>query len=383
MSKKEELEYVLGARIHDEHVDFIKNYYSAFYQEPAKYKGDGLVDIILADLNVTPAKTPLESAALSKGINLKHQDTFGTIAWGTYNDQPVYVVVATGSHVEALRSYDTDMQIKDGKPEDLVATVAFSDDGKSALVFVQTIETIHTIGELPFTICQVPGYTKGFMRRMFLEGEYNVLESYYVPFVNVGAGRNPVLWRVHTDVSDPNEDTVLFNTLSAKVDLYDGLYEEDFKSARLNLENQYPGVDLEVNESGRYVLLAGQSGKLVFNQNAIPGKSNIHTQNMLLPWALDITERVPDIETNLYEIIGGLAEWSSLYFKVATDAAGPVNENKETARDFLAAKHPEAANGSAYSSGFQGRQLGQSQATTRLGKLLDNASGSYEQQNVD
>lgn len=379
MGIKERIESVLGVRIHDEQVDFIKTYYGQFYNNPEEFRGDGLVSVILEDLGIQVKNDPISAASMVDGINLKHCDAYATLAWGFYKEHPIYAVAVEGFEVQALKELSTDMELNrvDSSSSVPVATVAISDDDKSAIVFVQALCDIKAIGELPFTICKIPGYSKGCMSRLFINGKRTFLETFYVPFVNVGSGRNPVLWRIHKSVSGAEcVDNELLDELFKKINLADGVYEEDFRSVRLNLEYKYPGIDLETQEEKRYVVLKGAKGQLIFNQNAIPGKSNIHTQEMLVPWAVDIYDGCDGAETNLHSIINGTLEWSDLYFRIpAAGAVARSNDNTEESEQASTVVRNRPEVGLVNAS--DGR--GEGTRKTPLGKMLDNATSDYKQ----
>lgn len=399
MAEVAKLEKVLGVRLQSENVEFIQHNYSAFYEDPESFIGDKLVDMILEDLGLT-APTGLEGIiSMVPGMDVKHTDTYGTLAWGNYKGSPMYAMLVTGSAVRALKeTLSTDMNMRDLPGSALVATIAASHDEERAVVFVQERGDIAAIGDLPFTICDIPGFEKVAMLPVFSS---LTTAQFYVPFVQAGKGRNPVMWTNLCD-SVKYSDKSLFEHLNNGFDFESGIDADAFKTIKLNLGNYYPSVDLERESAERYQPLDCWGSQLIYNRNALAYSGNIHTQNALLPWAIAcmVSYGSDGVHTNMYDVVDGTYEWEDLFFRFSDGKTDPVETGHPNMEDVMETRviagirtmgtkekldaHEANIKASDIDPDevFGGKKLEKSGATTRLGKALANATGSYEQEDL-
>lgn len=429
MAEVAKLEKVLGVRLQSENVEFIQQNYDAFYKDPLSFIGDKLVDMILEDLDLKVPTGLEDIISMVPGMDVKHTDTYGTLAWGNYKGSPMYALLITGSAVRTLKeTLRTDMFMRDLPGSTLVATIAASHDEERAVVFVQERGDLAAIGDLPFTICDIPGFEKVAMLPVFSPEAGVTVAQFYVPFVQAGKGRNPVMW---TNLADPiqGSDKSLFEHLNNGLDFESGIDSEAFKAVKLNIGNYYPSVDLDKDSDERYQVLDCWGSQLIYNRNALAYSGNIHTQNALLPWAIAcmVSYGSDGVHTNMYDVVSGTYEWEDLFFRFddgKTDPAETGHPNMEDVYETrviggirtMGTKEKLDAREAAVNSPNYGqpipdpekeklagdptvnmtpfdilgqamannqvKQLGKSGATTRLGKALANATGSYEQEDL-
>ena len=104
MSKQKELEDVLNTSLSQEDIEYIKIYWSALYNHPSEFEGDGIVDMVLEDMNKQPNKIIKEERKSNKMIDIKsllfkyndtirilHQSPDESLAWGKFKEQNFYV----------------------------------------------------------------------------------------------------------------------------------------------------------------------------------------------------------------------------------------------------------------------------------------------------
>lgn len=370
MEKKESIEKVLGAKVSDQNMADIKTYYKAFYENPEEYAGDALVELILQDLGIESTKAPvgnvLNIVNTIPGMDIRHIDKEETLAWGTYNNAPVYVVIAEDVHVRNLMESCGKSIPTDGlNPTEPVVVVMHSDVNDTAIVIVMD-------KEVEADIPVIHGFTKVCTRPMFLSNDIDELAEYYVPFVPSGNGRNPVMWISHRGHAIEGAEPVFLNEkFEYYQDLDVGTDEDHIKKVYEQLKTYYPGVDLDTEADDRYAAMRISLNTVIYNRNHLAFNGNVPSTKALLPAVISIVRGTEDVKSTVYDAVH-TDNWHQVFYV-------KMNEGEETKET----KSPANGMPSTPGMSYEGRQLGQSQATTRLGKLMDNATGSYEQVDVN
>lgn len=383
------LEKVLGVRLQEERVEFIQQNYSAFYQDPESFIGDGLVDMILEDIGLKKPESLMEILEAVPGMDVKHTDTKGTLAWGNFKGELMYALYATDARARDLATLQS-VDISGLPSEALVAVVVRSYDGYQGVIIVQERGSIDNIGGSPETLYDIPGFEILAVFPVFNETYMLDSAQFYVPFMKAGNGRNPVMWLSFVSEHLPDADEGLIKKINDGCDFEMGVDVDSFKDLKLNLGNYYPAVDLETQRSERYKALDGCNQQLVYNRNALAYSGNIHTPDAMLPWAVDCMlawSSKGNVDTNMYEVATGKFEWDDIYFDLLTGEAksgnGSQPNTEATKVDEPGSKVFDSEFNRDHLTGPQGKELGKSGATTRLGKALANATGSYQQESLD
>lgn len=104
-NKLEILQETLNVNLTDENLDYIKEYWKAFYNDPAMFKDDVVCDMVLQDLGLTPyekkekkkvkmeeRKMDMEISLLGvPGLEIKRYTPCDTLAWGELEGCQLYV----------------------------------------------------------------------------------------------------------------------------------------------------------------------------------------------------------------------------------------------------------------------------------------------------
>lgn len=369
---KDRIEHVLGTKIHDEQVQYIQTYYSSFYENPEEFVGDNLLTMIREDLNISEPKNILEYVKALSGTSNLHMDSYETLAWGRYHDQDFYaLMVKDVADLEWIHNCETDMFIdKNSSDDTLICTTAIAEDGKSAVVFVQTRAAIAAIGELPFTVCQVPGYHKGNIFRLF-SGDI-ISAQFYVPFIPANTGRNPILWKDHTG-SAPSSNTTLGELWESETDPSVVVDSDTIKIVYGKMKQIIGKADLEIGED-RYEALGFCGCNMIYNRNHLAYNGNLSAAcAMAACVAIDI-QGLDNVCTNLYEVgnNGTTEAWDMLFYSTKSGSSDVTSSKAPGNLEYGHVTESGAI-------GQIGRDRGEGNAKTTLGKLFQNASSDYKQ----
>ena len=275
MSKQKELEDVLNASLSQEEVEYIKTYWSALYDHPSEFEGDGIVDMVLEDMNKQPNKIIREEKESNKMIDIKsllfkyndkirilHQSPDESLAWGKFNEQNFYVRKLPCSKLEMSPKLSTNPMFSaafgDSIYRDWIYTFIYTNnmdyiiyviDGES-LINMQTFDAAEFVPD---------GYTYVGEAELYphVSKDYNVsylryTQKVYVP-MNKGANGSiiPVMW-----YSPKAEEIAGSSIIRLTSDDFIGNDErfsiEKVSEILLNMETRCPAVDVDGRED-RYI----------------------------------------------------------------------------------------------------------------------------------
>lgn len=379
--KRRSLEEVLRVPLTDDQAEHIATYYRQFFDNPEGYMRDSLVDVILDDLDLGRLRL---LPALMNEVDGMHITKFGphsSIVWGTYKEQPIYAIPVNNQEIIAsLREFDTEMIGQNAQPDELVAEVMFSKDGEAALIVVRSVEAMHAVGELPFTITDgMPGYEKGFMRRLVSGSLPDLLSIFYVCFVAAGKGSNPVLWPNLVNQTFVGADDEMDSIVERETDMQVGIFNDHIQAINESIKTRYPHVDMESHEADdKYHYLSyGHKYNLVYNSNTLAYNGNVSSAKRLFPLLAMISMVQGATVSNAPAVVMGASEWNELYF--SSKEVAPEETVHQQASQVLTPEMNQMLDNIGNNLGHQSRQRGQGTATSPIGKLLQNASSDYEQ----
>lgn len=353
MDVKERLELVLGVRICDEQVDFVKTYYNQFYESPEEFIGDGLVDVILDDLGLRRPDTLVETCDMIYGLHMRWFGGYDTLAWGSYGDQDVYAVRARGQDARDIAEFVRDRNWNSEFTESPVMIVhVFNDEPDKAVVLVTTYK-----GALSSDIRKLPGYTCMGCCPIVEPGETDVRLTYYVPFARNANSKCPVMWIDHTGQIPADAEQSLGYVLEDS-EILSGIVTKSEASYL------YSGITSNVRGDGiryvseKFVSLKFDELTVVYNSNHCCADRICYSVEAVSPILFYYIVGMDNIKTNAFDVICEHKGWDSLYSKVCSQ-----DESVEPVDVVHSGK-------------------GSGQRTSAIGKMLDGATSDYGSSNV-
>lgn len=380
MDIKARITEVLRVPVTAAQAEVIKQNYPNFYESPESFIGDDFLPVIMDDIEVSRASSLKDLMNTVAGMSIEHSDPLHTLLWGSYKDTFLYAVPVNGQAVEELRKFDTEMGMGNAGKDELVAEVMFSNDNEAALVVVRSCEAIHAVGELPFTISEaMPGYVKGFSRRLFHGALPDALATYYVPFIPSGNGKLPVMWVDHATGHITGDD--FGNELAGEhQDIKVGVYEEHFKDMYDAIKVKYPSVDLNADSKNRYTMFSHGQYNFIYNRNHLAYNGNLHKSRCIMPLIVTFMLDIDQLQTNVADVVCGLQDWSSLYYRRVSES-DRVDHRVETVGYDAEHNSEVAATARGEKSAYQDTadERGEGNRKSVLGKMFDNATSDYKQ----
>lgn len=312
--KLEILQETLNVNLTDENLDYIKEYWKAFYNDPAMFMDDVVCDMVLQDLGLTPyekkekKKTKTEERKMDMeisllgvpGLEVKHYTPCDTLAWGKLGGCPVYVRKVDRAAI---------IPYYDGRPESISElTSLVKEDGYVAIVFQSEVDYviyvmysdgIGTIGNVSInSICpssyQYAGIVKlGDGVEEQSEDRMKFTKMVYVPFNNGSNGSLiPIMWAI-TGTGDGLNGCVTITAEEYESIISDGVVSIDSaNSIFTRIKTALPAIELESSPKGaRYSCVKVEHDGIVsmyaYNRNHVAYNGNTDSLRAIMSVLLE------------------------------------------------------------------------------------------------
>lgn len=410
MDIKARLENVLHCYLNDEQVQYIKEYYKTFYENPESYQNDGLVDIIIDDANlikVEPWSTtvneeqkpinPWDAVEAADNIEIRKifpnsdchmQDEVASLAIGHVNHIPVYFRMLTDisefEYIGWTASYQriSDLSYKlhnyPGAQILRIYRIGRTLPVGYYVAYAYKLEYIHELNDVHACGSDDWEYV----------GDYPMTDDckpackLYVPFSEMSnGGRIPVMWY---NPLQNSQNACTSGTLDIFTDLRE-VNEQDVHDAYNGIKEEYESIDLEShNDSDRYVsLLMGRDGAydmFTYNRNHLARNGAIAHGMAILPLLLAKEMRMMEPHhSSLYAILKegtyGQIAYIALFDSDATEQIEQTEQGEQT-------NDEETYQSNKERDQYAGREYLDNHGS-RVQQLLNQGTGDYKEANLN
>ena len=312
--KLELLQEILNVNLTDANLDYIKEYWKAFYNDPAMFKDDVVCDMVLQDLGLTPyekkekkkvkmeeRKMDMEISLLGvPGLEIKHYTPCDTLAWGKLGGCPVYVRKVDRMYL---------MPYYDGRPDTIGELKSLiKEAGYVAIVFQSATDyiiyviysdVIGTIGNVSInSVCPASYQYAGVVKlgdgiEDHDEIRMQFTKMVYVPFNNGSNGSLiPIMWAI-TGTSEGLNGCATITAEEYESLISDGAVSIDnANSIFTRIKTALPAIELEGSpKEARYscVKVEDKDGisLYAYNRNHVAYNGNTDSLKAIMSILLD------------------------------------------------------------------------------------------------
>lgn len=313
-NKLELLQEILNVNLTDANLDYIKEYWKAFYNDPAMFKDDVVCDMVLQDLGLTPyekkekkkvkmeeRKMDMEISLLGvPGLEIKHYTPCDTLAWGKLGGCPVYVRKV--NRINLMPYYDgrpdTISELNSLVKEDGYVAIVFQSE-TDYIIYVIYSDGLGTIGNVSInSICPASYQYAGVVKlgdgvEDHDEIRMQFTKMVYVPFNNGSNGSLiPIMWAI-TGTGDGLNGCTTITAEEYESLISDGAVSIDnANSIFTRIKTALPAIELEGSPKGaRYSCVKVENKDSVslyaYNRNHVAYNGNTDSLKAIMSILLD------------------------------------------------------------------------------------------------